>query len=126
MIDRQTTTQQNKLMHLEDSMVIYGIYNAETLENLLHTVHHMHNSTTEIERLFLGQINKAYTWYINAPDMQEFAIESLLHLRTIKDTYIQMYKEFISQLCIHTKAINILVKGYLPILLIMPLKLKEI
>ena len=45
-IDRQTTTQHNKLMHLEDSMVMFGIYNAETLENLLHTVHHMQNTTT--------------------------------------------------------------------------------
>ena len=37
-----------------------------------------------------------------------------------------MYKEFISQLCIHVKAIRILTKGYLPILLITPPKLKEI
>ena len=30
------------------------------------------------------------------------------------------------QLCIYAKAVRILAKGYLPILLIMPLKLKEI
>ena len=125
-INIQTTIQCNKLIHLEDSMVIYGIYNVETLENLIHTVHHMHNTTTEIERLFAGQISGAYTWYINALNTQEFAIESLLYLRTIKDKYIQMYNEFISQLHIYVKAIRILAKGYLPILLITPLKLKEI
>ena len=37
-----------------------------------------------------------------------------------------MYKEFITQLHIHAKAIRILAKGYLPTLLIMPIKLKEI
>ena len=37
-----------------------------------------------------------------------------------------MYKEFITQLHIHAKAIRILAKGYLPISLIMPIKLKEI
>ena len=37
-----------------------------------------------------------------------------------------MYKDFIYQLCIHAKAIRILAKGYLPILLIMPLKQKDI
>ena len=37
-----------------------------------------------------------------------------------------MYKEFITQLCIHTKANKILAKGYLPILLITPIKVKEI
>ena len=94
-------------MHLKDSVVMHGIYNAEILENLIHMVHHMDNSTTEIERLFVGQINEAYTWYINAPDMQEFAIESLLYLRAIRDKYIQMYKEFIFQLCIHAKEIRI-------------------
>ena len=83
-------------MYLEDSMVMYGIYNAETLENLIHTVHYMHNSTTEIKRLFAGQNNEVYAWYINAPNTQEFEIESLLYLRTIKDKYIQMYKELIS------------------------------
>ena len=36
-------------MHLENSVVMYGIYIAETLENLINTVYGMHNYTTEIE-----------------------------------------------------------------------------
>ena len=28
-------TQRNKLIHLENTLVMYGIYNAETLENLV-------------------------------------------------------------------------------------------
>ena len=36
-----------------------------------------------------------------------------------------MYREFITQLCIHAKAIGILAKGYLPISLITPLKFKK-
>ena len=98
-------------------MVMNGVYNTETLENLINTVQSMHNSTTESERLFAGELNTAYTWYINAPNTQEYAV---CH------KYIQMYKEFITQLHIHTKAIRILAKGYLPILLITPIKLKEI
>ena len=31
--------QRNKLMNLENTLVMYGIYNAETLENLVKTVH---------------------------------------------------------------------------------------
>ena len=34
-MDSKTTIQHNKLMHLEVSMVMYGIYNAETLEKLI-------------------------------------------------------------------------------------------
>ena len=47
-------------------------------------------------------------------------------MRTIKDKYIEIYNEFISQLHIYTKAVRTLAKGYLPILLITPLKLQEI
>ena len=32
-------------MHLGDIMVMYRVYNAETLENLVNTVHIMHNTT---------------------------------------------------------------------------------
>ena len=50
----------------------------------------------------------------------------MLYLRTIKDKYIETYNEFISQLHIYAKAVRILANGYLPILLITPLKLQEI
>ena len=42
------------------------------------------------------------------------------------DKYIALYKELITQLCIYTTSIRILTKGYLPISLITPLKLKAI
>ena len=44
----------------------------------------------------------------------------------IKDKYIEIYNEFISQLHIYAKAVRILAKGYLSISLIKPLKLQEI
>ena len=50
----------------------------------------------------------------------------MLYLRTNKEKYIEMYNKFILQLHMYVKAVRILAKGYLPILLITPLKLKEI
>ena len=38
--------QHNKLMNLGDTMLMYGIYNAETLEKLIKTVHGIHNTTS--------------------------------------------------------------------------------
>ena len=58
--------------------------------------------------------------------IQHYAINSLLYLRMIKDKYIEIYNEFISQLHIYAKVVRILAKGYLPISLITPLKLQEI
>ena len=44
----------------------------------------------------------------------------------MKDKYVLLYKEFKIQLHIYVIAVIILAKGYLPISLITPLKLKEI
>ena len=54
-MDSKTTVQHNKLIQLLTSMLIYGVYNAETLDKLIDTVHHIHNTTSLHERLFAGQ-----------------------------------------------------------------------
>ena len=50
----------------------------------------------------------------------------MLYLRTIEDKYIKIYSKLTSQIHIYAKTVRILAKGYLPILLITPLKLQEI
>ena len=62
----------------------------------------------------------------NACSIQHYTISSLLYLCTIKDKYIAIYNEFISQLQIYVKAVRILANGYLLISLVMPLKLQGI
>ena len=53
-MDNKANIQCNKLMPLENSMLMYGIYNAERLEKLIMTVHNIHNTTSSHERLFAG------------------------------------------------------------------------
>ena len=81
------------------------------------------------ESLFTGRTSAAYEYYSQMHEeqgIQHYAINSMIYLRMIKDKYIEIYYEFISQLHIYVKAVIILVKGYLPILLITPLKSQEI
>ena len=127
-MDSKSAIQCNKLMQLENSMVMYGIYNAETLEQLINIVHCIHNTTSSKERLFAGQKSSLslQSLYANAQGIQYYSINSLLYLRTVKDKYVLLYKELTTQLHIYTAAIRILAKGYLPISLITPLKLKGI
>ena len=42
-------------MKLENAMLMYGVYNAKTLEKLINTVHDIHNTTSFHERLFIGE-----------------------------------------------------------------------
>ena len=128
-MDTKADIQWNKLMHLENSMLMYGVYNAETLEKLIKTMHKtIHNTTTSHERLFMGQHSPSVfkTFYAHFLGLHHYFINLLLCLRTIQDKYTSLYKELISQLHIYTSAIRILAKRYLPNTLITPEKLKEI
>ena len=73
-------------MHLENSMVMYDMYNAETLQKLINRVHHIHNVTTPYEKLFAGKQNTGllHPIYINIPGIPHYSINSLLYLRTVE------------------------------------------
>ena len=108
---------------------MYRIYNAKTMENLVKTVHALHSRQTLYEGLYAGQtsvVHKAYLQMHSTCRIQHYVVNSMIYLQTIKDKYIEIYNEFILQLLIYTKAVRILAKGYLPILLVTPLKLQEI
>ena len=93
--------QRNKIMHLENSLIMYGVYNVETLDTLVKTAHVLHSQQSLTENLFAGQAAAAYKIYSqmnNACGIQHYTISSLLYLHTIKDKHIAIYNEFISQL----------------------------
>ena len=98
-METKADIQCNTIMHLEDSMVMYGSYNADTLETLIETVHYIHDITTPNEKPFTRELNTAYMWYVNKQGIQHYAINSLLYLRTVRYEYVKMYEEFIMQLC---------------------------
>ena len=45
-MNKKTNTQHNQIYHLKDSMIMYGVYNSDTLKDLIDTVHRMQNFTT--------------------------------------------------------------------------------
>ena len=126
-MDSKTTIQCNKLIQLENSMLMYGIHNAETLEKLIDTVHQMNDTTSSHERLFAGQ-QCSFTpssLYANALGLQHYSKNSLFYLWTVQDKCIAWDNELIIQLCIYAASIRILAKGYLPISLIPTFKIKR-
>ena len=96
--DSEINAQHNKLLKLDNNMLMYGIYNAETLEKLINTIHNIHNVTSSHERLFAGEHNPTIfrLLYTNNLDIQQYAFNSLLFLRVIQDKYISLYRELIT------------------------------
>ena len=127
-MSNQANIQHNTLMKLDNTMLMYGIYNAETLEKLINTVQEIHNVTSSHEKLFAGEQNPTLfrLLYMDALGIQQYAINSLLFLRVIQDRYISLYSELINQLHSYVSAIRVLAKGYLPTTLLKPSKLQGI
>ena len=123
---RQVDLQCSRVFHLEDSLVMYGICNSDTLETLIDTVHRLHNQTTWNEKLSAGKIKDWYHWYLSEKGVGHYAINSLLFLTMAREKYVKMYERFINQLKMYAKTIRILSKGYLPISLLTQSKLNKI
>ena len=93
-------------MHLENSLIMYRVYNVETLQKLVKTTHAVHSRQSLVENLFAGQTASAYEIYSqmqNAHSVQHYMMSALLYLHTIKEKYITVYNELITQLQIYNK-----------------------
>ena len=73
--------------------------------------------------LFASKLTHWFNWYISEEGVVHYAINSILHISTLKEKYKKMYEMFVHRLEIYANAIRILSKGYLPISILPPLRL---
>ena len=106
-MDNKANIQHNKFMQLENSMLMYGVYNVETLEKLITTVHNICNIISSHERLFAGQHSPSTfrTLHVHSLGPHHYSINSLLYPRTIHDKYLMLYRELntVMHICICNK-----------------------
>ena len=56
-IEKRTDMQCNRVYHLEDTVIMYGTYNSDTLMDLIDTVHKMY-----VERKRKDIVGKMHKW----------------------------------------------------------------
>ena len=125
-MDKKTNTQCNRIHHLEDTMITYGVYNSDTLTDLIDTVHRMQNLITWNKKPFAGKLHDWMELYTQDKGMCNYAINSVLFLTTVREKYVKMYERFIEEMKLYSKAIRVLSKWYLTISLLLPSKLEKI
>ena len=126
-LNSKTNIDHNKVYHLEDTMIMYGKYNSDTLIELVNMVHQMQKVTTWKEKVFVSKMNEWLKCKLEGIGNEfDYSIDAVLFLTMVKEKYVRMYEKFIDELKSYSKAIRILSKGYLPITLIMPSKLEAI
>ena len=95
-MEKKTDLQKNQIHHLEDTMIMYGIYNSDTLTTLINTVQNMQNATTWKEKTFAGKLTQMYQFYLNEEGAHNFTISSILFLTTRREKYVKMYERYIA------------------------------
>ena len=108
-------------------MIMYGKYSSDILMELVNMVHQMQNANMWKEKILVSEMNKWLKHKLEDIHSEfDYSMDAVLFLTTIKVKYVRMYEKFINELRSYLKAVRILSKGYLPITLIMPSKLKAI
>ena len=101
-MDKKTNIQHNRIHHLEDTMIMYGVYNSDTLTDLIDTVHRMQNFTTWNEKTFAGKLHDWMDLYSHNEGVHNYAINSVLFLTMVREKYVKMYKRFIKELKLYS------------------------
>ena len=125
-MNKKTGIKCNRIHHLEDTIIMYGVYNSDTLKDLIDTVHRMPNFTAWNEKTFAGKLHDWMEIYSQNEGVHNYAINSVIFLTTVQKKYVKMYERFIEELKLYSRAIRVLSKGYLPISLLPPSKLEKI
>ena len=64
-------------------MIMYGVYNVDTLEKLIQMVHKMNTKSIWFEKLYAGHANKWFEMYSASQGANYYVIHSLLYLTKI-------------------------------------------
>ena len=76
-MNKKTNIQHNRIHHLEDTVIMYGVYNSDTLTDLIDTVHKMQNFTTWNEKTFAGKLHDWMEIYYQDEGVHNYAINSI-------------------------------------------------
>ena len=62
-MDKRVNIEWNRVFHLDDAMIMNGVYNVDTLEKLIQMVHKMNTKSVWFERFYAGHVNKWFEMY---------------------------------------------------------------
>ena len=106
----------NSIKQLEDDFLLYGKYNLDSLEKIIHTINHPSERVHQNEELLLGRDHSVATQqFLHASSIGSllFAHKLNIYLMSVQETQLRLYDELERVLREYLSAVRILSKGYL-------------
>ena len=113
----------NSIKQLEDDFLLYGKYNLDSLEKIIHTVNHLGDRVHQMEGLLMGKDHSVATrqfLHSNYLGRLLFAHRLNIYLTSVQETQLRLYDELERVLREFLSAVEILSRGYLPASLFPP------
>ena len=119
-IKSDQTLAWNSIKQLEDDFLLYGKYNIDSLEKIIHTVNHLGDRVHQMEGLLMGKDHSvAIRQFLHSNYL--FAHKLNIYLTSVQETQLRLYDELERVLREFLSAVEILSRGYLPASLFTPL-----
>ena len=119
----------NSIKQLEDDFLLYGKYNLDSLEKIIHTINHLGERVHQMEESLLGKDHSVATQqFLHASSIGRllFAHKLNIYLTSVQETQFRLYDELERVLREFLSAVRILSKDYLPTSLFLPTILHRI
>ena len=88
-LNSKSNIDSNGVYHLEDTMIMYGKYNSDTLMELVNMVHQMQNATTWKEKVFVSKMNEWLKCKLEDIHSEfDYSIDPVLFLTMVKEKYV--------------------------------------
>ena len=113
----------NSVKQIEDNFLLYGKYNLDSLEKIVHTINHFGDRVHHMESLLMGNnplLTKEQFLHVNFIGRLLFANKLNIYLTTVQETHLRIYDELERILKVFLSAAETLSKGYLPASLFPP------
>ena len=122
-IQSDQTLAWNSIRQLEDDFLLYGKYNLDSLEKIIHTVNHLGGRIHQLEEVLLGKDSSLATRqfvYASLLGRVLFAHKLNIYLTSVQETQLRQNDELECVLREFLSAVGTLSKGYLPASLFLP------
>ena len=117
------TLAWNSIKQLEDDFLLYGKYNIDSLEKIIHTVNHLGDRVHQMENLLMGKDHSVATrQFLHSKYLGRllFTHKLSIYLTSVQETQLRLYDELERVLREFLSAVEVLSKGYLPASLFPP------
>ena len=112
----QQFLQRNQLFKIKQDFLMYGDYEVQTTDGMIKLLRNLNNRTVNLEKVLSGKDLRLASLYLNLNlrGTEIYSHQLNLYIHSMKERYLRVPENLISELRLLLRSIAILSRGYLP------------